>query len=173
MTRNILTVVLTTVFACLLFVAPANAKGHHHKRHHAPAQAQQDVDFLSLLFESSDDQPAPERRQKRTKRGHGPGKVIDADLGSRAGLGPRPGRWCGWYARKLFGGGPQYNLAWNWSKRGTPTSPVAGALVVWRHHVGVLVSRVRDNIWIVHSGNDGGRVRERARSVAGAVFRSL
>jgi len=25
--------------------------------------------------------------------------------------------------------------------------------------------------WIVRSGNDGGRVRERPRSVAGAVFR--
>jgi hypothetical protein len=25
--------------------------------------------------------------------------------------------------------------------------------------------------WIVKSGNDGGRVRERPRSVAGAVFR--
>jgi hypothetical protein len=46
-----------------------------------------------------------------------------------------------------------------------------GAVVVWRHHVGIITGRAANGHWIVKSGNDGGRVRERARSVAGAVFR--
>jgi hypothetical protein len=43
---------------------------------------------------------------------------------------------------------------------------------VWSHHVGVITGRAANGQWIVKSGNDGGRVRERPRSVAGAVFRT-
>ena len=46
-----------------------------------------------------------------------------------------------------------------------------GAVVVWNHHVGMITGRTAGGQWIVKSGNDGGRVRERPRSVAGAVFR--
>ena len=35
----------------------------------------------------------------------------------------------------------------------------------------MITGRTARGQWIVKSGNDGGRVRERARSVAGAVFR--
>lgn len=88
-----------------------------------------------------------------------------------SGVGPRPGRWCGWYMRTRRGGGPEYNVAWNWRKYGSASGPQVGAVVVWRHHVGEITGRTADGRWIVRSGNDGGRVRERARSVAGAVFR--
>jgi hypothetical protein len=44
-------------------------------------------------------------------------------------------------------------------------------VVVWSHHVGMITGRTAGGQWIVKSGNDGGRVRERPRSVAGAVFR--
>lgn len=89
----------------------------------------------------------------------------------RAGVGPRPGKWCGWWMRTQKGGGPEFNVAWNWRKYGSPSGPQVGAVVVWRHHVGMIVGRAPDGRWLVKSGNDGGAVRTRARSVAGAIFR--
>ena len=84
---------------------------------------------------------------------------------------PRPARWCGWWMRTQKGGGPELNLASNWRHWGRPGGPQIGAVVVWRHHVGMITGRTAGGEWIVKSGNDGGRVRERPRSVAGAVFR--
>ena len=85
--------------------------------------------------------------------------------------GARPSRWCGWWMRTQKGGGPELNLARNWAHWGRPTPPKVGAVVVWSHHVGMITGRSAQGQWIVKSGNDGGRVRERPRSVAGAVFR--
>lgn len=91
---------------------------------------------------------------------------------SHHSAGPRPRAWCGWWMRTQRGGGPELNLAWNWSKWGRPAGgPQVGAVVVWRHHVGEIVGRAENGRWLVRSGNDGGAVRTRARSVAGAVFR--
>jgi hypothetical protein len=90
---------------------------------------------------------------------------------ARRGVGPRPSRWCGWWMRTQKGGGSELNLARNWKNWGRPTGPRVGAVVVWNHHVGMITGRTADGNWIVKSGNDGGRVRERPRSVAGAVFR--
>lgn len=94
---------------------------------------------------------------------------------ARHAAGPRPGKWCGWYMRTKFGGGPEYNLARNWAKRGVSAGgPAVGAVVVWKHHVGVIVGRASNGQWLVHSGNDSNRVRIRPRSVAGAIaFRML
>lgn len=89
----------------------------------------------------------------------------------QSGVGARPGRWCGWWMRTQKGGGPHLNLARNWRGWGRPSGPQIGAVVVWQHHVGMITGRTAKGQWIVKSGNDGGRVRERARSVAGAVFR--
>jgi hypothetical protein len=88
-----------------------------------------------------------------------------------SGVGPRPSRWCGWWMRTQKGGGPEYNLAWNWRNYGSPSGPQVGSVVVWRHHVGMIVGRAANGQWLVKSGNDGGAVRTRARSVSGAVFR--
>jgi hypothetical protein len=90
---------------------------------------------------------------------------------ARGGLGGRPARWCGWWMRTQKGGGPEYNLAANWRHWGRPSGPRVGAVVVWSHHVGLITGRTASGEWIVKSGNDGGAVRERPRSVAGAVFR--
>ena len=87
------------------------------------------------------------------------------------GVGARPGKWCGWWMRTQLGGGPEFNLAANWRRYGSATSPQVGAVVVWPHHVGIITGRASNGQWIVKSGNDGGRVRERARSVSGASFR--
>jgi hypothetical protein len=85
--------------------------------------------------------------------------------------GGRPARWCGWWMRTQKGGGPELNLASNWRYWGHATGPRVGAVVVWAHHVGMITGRTAGGEWIVKSGNDGGAVRERPRSVAGAVFR--
>lgn len=115
-------------------------------------------------------------RKKSHKQGHyrsGRSKRYASMGGGRSGgVGPRPRRWCGWWMRTQLGGGPEFNLARNWRKWGRPAGgPQVGAVVVWSSHVGMITGRASNGKWIVKSGNDGGRVRERARSVAGAVFR--
>src|SRR5262245_43971641 len=85
--------------------------------------------------------------------------------------GGRPSRWCGWWMRTQKGGGPELNLAHNWVHWGRASGPQVGAVVVWPHHVGMITGRTAGGEWIVKSGNDGGRVRERPRSVSGALFR--
>lgn len=97
--------------------------------------------------------------------------VSSAEAKRYDGVGGRPGKWCGWWMRTQLGGGPEYNLARNWKRYGRPSGPQVGAVVVWNHHVGIITGRASNGQWIVKSGNDGGRVRERARSVSGAVFR--
>ena len=86
-------------------------------------------------------------------------------------IGGRPRQWCGWWMRTQKGGGAHLNLAANWRGWGSPSSAQVGAVVVWPHHVGMITGRTASGQWIVKSGNDGGAVRERARSVSGAVFR--
>lgn len=113
--------------------------------------------------------PKHSRQPKRTQT-YSATKVSAAPMASR-GVGPRPSRWCGWWMRTQLGGGSKFNVAWNWSKWGRPASAQVGAVVVWRHHVGIITGRAANGQWIVKSGNDGGKVRERARSVSGAVFR--
>src|SRR3569623_1542942 len=83
----------------------------------------------------------------------------------------KPRARCGWHLRTKLGiRDARLNLARNWATLyGSPTRPEPGAVVVWRHHVGQLVSHVSGDIWIVHSGNDGRAVRTRARSIAGAI----
>ena len=63
-----------------------------------------------------------------------------------------------------------YNLARNWTRYGhNAGGPHIGVVVVWSHHVGIIVGRGSRGLWIVKSGNDGHRVRERERSLAGAI----
>jgi hypothetical protein len=85
--------------------------------------------------------------------------------------GGRPRAWCGWYARTLVGRDPgtAYNLARNWARWGRPSGPGVGVMVVWSHHVGMITGRAPDGQWIIKSGNDGHGVRERPRSIAGAI----
>jgi hypothetical protein len=117
--------------------------------------------------DADEDTPRPSRR-RASRSGSSEGYTPRESV---AGVGPRPGAWCGWYMRTQLGGGPDLNLAWNWSRWGSAASPQVGAVVVWRHHVGMITGQASNGQWIVKSGNDSGRVRERARSVSGAVFR--
>ncbi len=111
-------------------------------------------------------------RAERASRNRGSDRRGElASLSNTGGVGPRPRKWCGWWMRTQLGGGPAFNLAWNWRHYGSPTTAQVGAVVVWRGHVGMITGQASNGQWIVKSGNDGGRVRERARSVAGAIFR--
>ena len=93
-----------------------------------------------------------------------------------AGRVVRPRAWCGWWLGRYLGMlDRKLWLARNWTHVGRPAhGPHVGAIVVWargrRHgHVGIITGRTADGRWIVKSGNDGHRVRERPRSVADAI----
>jgi hypothetical protein len=82
----------------------------------------------------------------------------------------RPRAWCGWWLGHHLGMPLRHLwLARNWASVGTRAGgPQIGAIVVWRHHVGIITGHSAKG-WIVKSGNDGRRVRERPRSIAGAI----
>lgn len=87
----------------------------------------------------------------------------------------RPAAWCGWWLGQHLGMPlRELWLARNWAKVGTNAGgPAPGVIVVWRHHVGIITGHSSKG-WIVKSGNDGRAVRERPRSVAGAIaFRRI
>jgi hypothetical protein len=89
---------------------------------------------------------------------------------ARTGATGRPGRWCGWWlARHLGTSDRSLWIARNWASAGSNAGgPGIGVVVVWRNHVGIITGRAGSQ-WIVKSGNDGNAVRERPRSIAGAV----
>jgi len=124
-----------------------------------PAQA-----FPSPFAKNASPAEAAEGKSNRTSK-------VTRTTGGRYSVGPKPARWCGWWMRTQKGGGPELNLARNWASWGRASGPRVGAVVVWSHHVGMITGRNAEGQWIVKSGNDDGRVRERPRSVAGAVFR--
>lgn len=107
-----------------------------------------------------------------------PGYVADAPITAWGGLkrevaqviGGRPAAWCGWWLGHHMGMPLRHLwLARNWASVGANAgAPQIGVVVVWRHHVGIITGR-QGNQWVVKSGNDGRRVRERPRSVAGAI----
>lgn len=85
-------------------------------------------------------------------------------------LGRRPSAWCGWWLGYHLGM-PLRNLwvARNWASVGARVAgPAPGVVVVWRHHVGIITGHSPKG-WVVKSGNDGHAVRERPRSVSGAI----
>lgn len=92
-------------------------------------------------------------------------RIVDAN-----GNDPRPARWCGWWMRQELGvANKAGNLARWWAGYGSNAhGPAVGAIVVWRHHVGIITGRGESG-WIVKSGNDGRAVRERERSLRGAI----
>jgi len=66
------------------------------------------------------------------------------------------------------------NRAIEWAQVGHATTPHAGAIVVWRHHVGKIVRITSAGRAVILSGNSGGHrgartVTEHERSLRGAV----
>lgn len=82
----------------------------------------------------------------------------------------RPAAWCGWWLGQHLGiSNRNLWIARNWASVGSSSGgPQVGAIVVWRHHVGIITGHNAMG-WVVKSGNDGHRVRERPRSLAHAI----
>jgi hypothetical protein len=109
-----------------------------------------------------------------------PRMEVQPNISYSRDIGPKPHRaWCGWFMQAETGvtsrgTGLNLNLAREWARVGQATTARVGAIVVWAHHVGKIVGQSANGQWIVRSGNDGNRVRERPLSVARAIaFRSL
>lgn len=154
MTRALCTVAF--VCALALSISAADAKPRHQTPRHdsqALTYCDGDASYRSVC-------PGLETRATAGR----PGRAAPASGD------PRPSRWCGWWLRQYLGVSDRAgNLARWWARYGANAhGPAVGAIVVWRHHVGIITGRT-DEEWIVKSGNDGRAVRERPRSVAGAI----
>lgn len=79
--------------------------------------------------------------------------------------------WCGFFMMRVeHKTDPRLARAREWAKEGVNAGgPGVGVIVVWSHHVGKIVGRDASGQWLVYSGNDGGRVRTRPRSMAGVI----
>ena len=149
------------VSTCLLFAgviafSPTDANARPHK--HYPA--------VHRAFHSH--QRVSHHVQRRGKH------VTRRARADVARGGGRPRAWCGWWLGNHLGiANRNLWLARNWASIGRKAQPGIGVVVVWRHHVGIITGRAGSS-WIVKSGNDGNAVRERPRSVAGAIaFRGV
>ena len=142
-------VVLTGVIA--LSSTSAQARGHHQRGVHAARHGAHKHHSGALAY----------RRAGRA--------------GRHASQSGRPAAWCGWWLGQHLGiSNRNLWLARNWASVGTNAGrPEVGVVVVWRHHVGIITGREGSG-WVIKSGNDGHTVRERVRSIAGAIaFRRL
>jgi hypothetical protein len=156
---GVLALVVTVLIAN---TAEARRYNHHHHRdrHHVTTLKHKSINH---------------RGRFHISRNHGTLKSHHARRVTSRGMHGRPGAWCGWWlGRQLGMDDRRLWLARNWAQVGRNIGgPQIGAVVVWRHHVGIITGRV-GNQWIVKSGNDGDRVRERPRSIAGAIaFRAV
>ena len=134
----------------------AEARPHHRKHHHS-------VHRTAHKHRVAHHVPRATRRHFRGARS------------AAARGGGKPRAWCGWWLGRHLGM-PRRDLwlARNWARVGRSAGgPRIGAVVVWRHHVGIITGRAGAK-WVVKSGNDGNAVRERPRSISGAIaFRHL
>ena len=162
---------LTAVAVALACLAASDAEARRRPQPVAaePVQASSS-EWPHSAFTPASKPDAGGRRATARSRPESRNRLSAFD-GQRHSVGPRPGAWCGWYMRTRHGGGSEMNVAWNWRHYGSPGSPQIGAIVVWRHHVGEIVGQTSSGKWIILSGNDSHRVRERARSIAGAIVR--
>ena len=161
------TVILAALaLACLPSVAEArpSAKHPHHEDRHARVEA-------GIPTSGCSD---PVMRPCETG-GVRPRGRVKAALSRVQSRGSRPRAWCGWWLSRHLG---LYDrrlwraLAWRHIGRAAH-GPAIGVVVIWsrgkgRGHVGIITGKTARG-WVVLSGNDGNAVRERVRSVAGAV----
>lgn len=146
------TLLLAIAFAAAALAQPAPHR-HHQKHHHREQVAHHRVH--------------PHRVAK--VHHHHPQIVQQVRW-----FGPdsRPHQWCGWFMRQMFSvADREYNRAAKWAEWGHRSQgPRVGAVVVWRHHVGLIEGGPDPRgQWLVHSGNDGHVVRTRYMSIARAI----
>jgi len=154
----------------LTMMTPAAQAAHHYRHDHAHHASAHHRHYHQARHYRGHHRFAVYRSHRRYAVRQDSAYQNDGFRQARVG-GGRPRAWCGWYARSLVGRDPgaAYNLARNWARWGRPSGPGVGVMVVWSHHVGMITGRTPDGQWIVKSGNDGHGVRERPRSIAGAI----
>lgn len=96
-----------------------------------------------------------------------PQSLFGGKLADRAGryIGTNPTGWmrvwCGRFLRMIVPSdpGPAFDAARNWKNYGRPASgPVAGAIGVMPHHVGIVLGRCADGSVLMRSGNHNRKV---------------
>jgi hypothetical protein len=156
------------VFATLM-ISPASAHARHHRHsHHASSHAHLRAHGPTHRHAYAG-AAHHGRWHVRRYAGRRHGLRLARWHGSTARAG-RPAAWCGWWLGQHLGlSDRRLWLARNWASVGSNAGgPSIGAVVVWRHHVGVITGRAGSQ-WIIKSGNDGHGVRERPRSISGAI----
>jgi hypothetical protein len=160
----------------LLCLAPLTAEA---KQSPYPATTQFSGDRYTGTAQLSADVVKAVRSKRRARHLYPTRKRLPArrqhwrhDMPQAAGqrTSGRPSAWCGWWLGHHLGMPLRHLwLARNWAKVGSPAGgPAPGVVVVWRHHVGIITGHSPRG-WVVKSGNDGHAVRERPRSVSGAI----
>lgn len=159
------TVILAACFcalACLSSVAEARPRGHHF------ADTGNMVGCADPVMRPCD---SVVRKSRTTQRIGMKGRFVQL----RENPVIRPRAWCGWWLSRYLGMNDRRlwrALAWRHVGRAAH-GPAIGVVVIWsrgkgRGHVGIITGKTARG-WVVLSGNDGNAVRERVRSVAGAV----
>ena len=128
---------------------------------------------------------ATTRAWPKSKHTHQKWEPVSAigGLAARAGqyLGGNPTgwarAWCGKFLRMIVPSdpGPAFNVARNWSRYGVPApGPVAGAIGVMPHHVGIVIGRCADGRIHLRSGNHNRRVGDGCYAASRFIaFRSV
>jgi len=161
MKKKLVAMLVLLATAILFSQTSALARGHHYQRSHHSAHHGAKRTHVAVRTHHRKGY-----RAHRFARRHG---VRIARTGGR------PSAWCGWWLGQHLGMNKRNLwLARNWASVGSNAGgPGIGVVVVWRHHVGVITGRSGSG-WIVKSGNDGNAVRERVRSISGAIaFRHI
>ena len=103
-----------------------------------------------------------------------PSKAVNVAmryLGSGNPTGSK-GPWCGdfmnFVEHKIGRKGIHSRMARNWANYGHRSGPVAGAIAVFRGHVGLVINRVGDRIKII-SGNYSHRVAQGVYAIRSAI----
>lgn len=176
---SLATIVLFLICGSTVRAAPHRHHMHYHMRVPLP---QPRPNFGSTNFFSNWFQPMPQAtivppiRHRHVKYVH----EEPVDLEEQDVSLSRPSdcygiAWCGCFLRHYLGlADTALNSAIEWAHVGQQTTPHAGAIVVWRHHVGLLKGDPVNGRALVLSGNDGHRVRIRSISLHRVVaYRQL
>jgi len=156
MKKKLVAIFLLLATITLLSQTSAQARGHHHRSTHHAVHHGAHRGYVAT--------------RAHRRYGHRTHRFARHSIGRTARTGGRPAAWCGWWLGHHLGiNNRGLWLARNWASAGSNAGrPGVGVVVVWRHHVGIITGRVGSQ-WIVKSGNDGHAVRERVRSISGAI----
>lgn len=157
MKKKIGAILVLLATAVLIPQTSAQARGHHHR---SAAHHRVHGTHVGSHMSHRTARHAYRHVRHRVHRNHA----------AQRGHGGRPRAWCGWWLGQHLGmNNRNLWLARNWASVGSNAGqPGVGVVVVWRHHVGIITGRSGSG-WIIKSGNDGHTVRERPRSITGAI----